>query len=62
MLAGLIFGFVHPVGLGEIVPLALLGGVFAWMAETRKSLVPSMLDHFMQNSMATAMLLLALGS
>ena len=57
-----IFGFVHPVGIGEMVPLAVLGGVFAWMAETRKSLVPSMLGHFLQNSMATAMLLLALGS
>ncbi len=62
LLTGLIFGFVHPVGLGEMIPLAVLGGVFAWMAETRKSLVPSMLGHFLQNSMATAMLLLALGS
>ena len=62
ILTGLIFGFVHPVGLGEMVPLAVLGGVFAWMAETRKSLVPSILGHFLQNSMATAMLLLALGS
>ncbi len=62
ILTGLIFGFVHPVGLGEMVPLAVLGGVFAWMAEIRKSLVPSMLGHFLQNSMATAMLLLALGS
>ncbi len=62
ILTGLIFGFVHPVGLGAMLPLAVLGGVFAWMAETRKSLVPSMLGHFLQNSMATAMLLLALGS
>lgn len=62
ILTGLIFGFVHPVGLGEMIPLAVLGGVFAWMAETRKSLVPSMLGHFLQNTMATAMLLLALGS
>ena len=61
VLTGLIFGFVHPVGLSEMVPLAVLGGVFAWMAETRKSLVPSMLGHFLQNSMATLMLLLALG-
>jgi len=61
ILTGLIFGFVHPVGISEMVPLAVLGGVFAWMAETRKSLVPSMLGHFLQNSMATATLLLALG-
>ena len=62
ILTGLIFGFVHPVGIGEMVPLAVLGGVFAWMAETRKSLVPGMVGHFLQNSMATLMLLLALGS
>ena len=61
LLTGLIFGFVHPVGISEMVPLAVLGGVFAWMAETRKSLVPSILGHFLQNSMATSMLLLALG-
>ena len=61
LLTGLIFGFVHPVGISEMVPLAVLGGVFAWMAETRKSLVPSMLGHFLQNSMATLTLLLALG-
>ena len=61
LLTGLIFGFVHPVGFSAMVPLAVLGGVFAWMAETRKSLVPSMLGHFLQNSMATLTLLLALG-
>ena len=61
VLTGLVFGFAHPVGIAEMLPLAVLGGVFAWMAETRQSLVPSMLGHFLQNSMATAMLLLALG-
>ncbi len=62
VLTGLIFGFVHPVGLGSMLPLAVLGGVFAWMAETRKSLIPGMVGHFLQNSMATLLLLLALGS
>ena len=62
ILTGLIFGFVHPVGIAAMLPLAVLGGVFAWMAETRKSLVPGMVGHFLQNSMATLMLLLALGS
>ncbi len=61
VLTGLVFGFVHPVGIAQMLPLAVLGGVFAWMAETRQSLVPSILGHFLQNSMATAMLLLALG-
>ena len=61
VLTGLVFGFVHPVGIAEMLPLAVLGGVFAWMAETRKSLAPSILAHCMQNTMATLMLLLALG-
>lgn len=60
ILTGLIFGFVHPVGIAAMLPLAALGGVFAWMAETRKSLAPSILAHFLQNSFATLMLLLAL--
>lgn len=60
-LTGLVFGFAHPVGIAEMLPLAVLGGVFAWLAETRQSLVPSMVAHFLQNSLATAMLLLALG-
>ena len=60
VLTGLIFGFVHPVGIAEMLPLATLGGVFAWMAETRKSLAPSILAHCLQNSFATLMLLLAL--
>ena len=61
ILTGLIFGFVHPVGIAEMLPLAVLGGVFAWMAETRKSLAPSMVAHCLQNTFATLMLLLALG-
>jgi len=31
------------------------------MAETRKSLAPSIVGHFLQNSLATLLLLLALG-
>jgi membrane protease YdiL (CAAX protease family) len=60
VLTGLIFGFVHPVGIAAMLPLATLGGVFAWMAETRKSLAPSILAHCFQNSFVTLMLLLAL--
>jgi len=60
VLTGLIFGFVHPVGIATMLPLATLGGVFAWMAETRKSLAPSILAHCFQNSFVTLMLLLAL--
>lgn len=61
LLTGFIFGFVHPVGIAEMLPLAVLGGVFAWIAETRKSLAPSMVAHCLQNTFATLMLLLALG-
>ncbi len=60
VLTGLIFGFVHPVGIAAMLPLAALGGVFAWMAETRKSLAPSILAHCFQNTFATLMLLMAL--
>ena len=60
LLTGLIFGFVHPVGIAAMLPLAALGAVFAWMAETRKSLAPSILAHCLQNTAASLMLLLAL--
>jgi len=60
LLTGLIFGFVHPVGIAAMLPLATLGAVFAWMAETRKSLAPSILAHCLQNTAASLMLLLAL--
>lgn len=57
VLTGLVFGFVHPVGIAEMFAIATLGGVFAWMAETRKSLAPSMLGHFLLNSTSTLLLL-----
>ncbi len=60
VLTGFVFGFVHPVGLSGMLPLMVLGGVFAWMAETRRSLAPSMLAHCLQNTFATLMVLLAL--
>ena len=60
VLTGFVFGFVHPVGLSGMLPLMVLGGVFAWMAETRRSLAPSMLAHCLQNTFATLMVVLAL--
>lgn len=62
IVSGLIFGFVHPVGIASMLAIATLGGVFAWMAETRKSLAPSMLAHFLQNFTTTILLLSVLGS
>lgn len=59
VVTGLVFGFVHPVGIAEMLAIGTLGGVFAWMAETRKSLAPSMTAHFLQN-FSTTMLLLAI--
>ena len=38
----------------------MLGGVFAWMAETRKSLVPSITAHFLNNFTTTLLLLFVL--
>ncbi|MGO8671920.1 MAG: lysostaphin resistance A-like protein [Capsulimonadaceae bacterium] len=57
LLSGFIFGFIHPVGVAEMVPLAVLGCVFAWLAETRRSLVPSMVAHCI-NNLTTSLLLL----
>jgi membrane protease YdiL (CAAX protease family) len=57
VLTGAIFGFIHPVGIAEMLAIGTLGGVFAWMAETRKSLAPSMFAHFLQNFTTTMLLL-----
>ena len=57
ILSSLTFGFIHPVGIAEMLALAVLGGVFAWMAETRKSLVPSITAHFLNNFTATLLLM-----
>ena len=62
VLTGLVFGFVHPVGIAEMLALGTLGGVFAWMAETRKSLVPSITAHFLQNFTTTLILISVLAS
>lgn len=60
IITGLVFGFVHPVGIAEMLAIAVLGGVFAWMAETRKSLLPSMFAHCLQNLSTTLLLLFIL--
>ena len=62
VVSGLIFGFVHPVGIAGMLTIATLGCVFAWMAETRKSLAPSMCAHFLQNFTTTVLLLSVIGS
>jgi membrane protease YdiL (CAAX protease family) len=59
ILSGFVFGFIHPVGVAEMFPLAVLGSVFAWMAETRKSLVPSMVAHCI-NNLTSCLLLFSL--
>lgn len=60
ILTGLVFGFIHPVGIVEMLAIAVLGGVFAWMAETRKSLLPGIVAHCLQNLTTTLLLLFAL--
>ena len=60
VVTGLVFGFAHPVGVAEMLAIAVLGGVFAWMAETRKSLLPSMFAHCLQNLSTTLLLLFIL--
>ncbi|MDR3710209.1 MAG: type II CAAX endopeptidase family protein [Capsulimonadaceae bacterium] len=49
VLTGIVFGLVHPVSIVGSIPLMLLGSVFAWLAETRKSLLPGMVAHGLQN-------------
>ncbi|MEO7719421.1 MAG: type II CAAX endopeptidase family protein [Capsulimonas sp.] len=61
VVSGLIFGFAHPVGPGEQITIAVLGMVFAWMTQTRQSLLPSMTAHFV-NNFTTTLLLLAVMS
>jgi len=60
VLSGLVFGCIHPVGIAEKLALSSLGMVFAWVAETRKSLVPSMTAHAINNAMSTILLILVL--
>lgn len=57
LLTGFVFGAVHPVGIAGMLPLMVLGSVFAWMAHKRASLVPSITAHALQN-LTTALLLL----
>jgi membrane protease YdiL (CAAX protease family) len=59
-LTGVVFGLAHPVGIAEQVPLAALGATFAWMALKRRSLVPTMFAHCLQNSLVYATLLFSL--
>jgi membrane protease YdiL (CAAX protease family) len=59
-LTGIAFGLAHAVGIAEQVPLAVLGCVLAWMAQTRKSLLPGMIAHSLQNSFSYALLLFSL--
>ncbi len=60
VLTGLVFGFIHPVGIAEMLAIGTLGGVFAWMAETRKSLAPSIVAHCLNNLTSTLLLLFIL--
>jgi membrane protease YdiL (CAAX protease family) len=60
VVTGLAFGLSHSVGIAEQIPLAVLGGVLAWLAQTRKSLLPGMVAHCLQNSFAYALLLFTL--
>ncbi len=60
LVTGLAFGLTHPVGIAEQLSLATFGAVLAWMAQTRKSLLPGMMAHCLQNSFAYASLLTSL--
>lgn len=57
VLTGVLFGGIHPVGVAGTVPLMVLGSFFAWVAEKRKSLLPGMVGHFLQNTASYVMLI-----
>jgi membrane protease YdiL (CAAX protease family) len=57
IISGCVFGFIHPVGIAEMTTLAVFGMALAWLAETRKSLVPGMVAHCLQNLTTTLLLL-----
>ncbi len=54
--SGLLFGAVHGQ-LAELVPLTVLGIVFAALYETTGSLVPSIIAHSLQNSITLLQLM-----
>jgi membrane protease YdiL (CAAX protease family) len=58
-LSGLVFAAVHPQGLLGVPVLMSLAIGFALIREWRRSLVPSMLAHALNNALATTLLLLA---
>ena len=60
LLTGAAFGLAHPVGIAEQIVLGTLGAVLAWMAYTKKSLMPGMVAHFFQNTLAFGQVVLAL--
>lgn len=60
LLTGAAFGLAHPVGIAEQCALATLGAVFAWMAYTKKSLLPGMFAHFYQNTFVFGNMLFSL--
>jgi hypothetical protein len=52
LVTGIVFGLVHPVSIVGSIPLMMLGWIFGWLAETKKSLLPSMLAHCLQNTVS----------
>jgi hypothetical protein len=48
ILSGLLFGLYH-VQLSNLIPLATLGMLFAFLSWTTKSILPAMVAHFVNN-------------
>lgn len=55
-----IFGAVHPLPIG-LLPILVLGAVFAVVFHERGSLLPSMVAHACNNAVAFALLLILTG-
>ncbi|MGC4045701.1 MAG: type II CAAX endopeptidase family protein [Armatimonas sp.] len=54
LISGLIFAMVHPIQ--DWLPILALGFSFGTLREMRQSLVPGMVAHFLQNTVAFTML------
>jgi membrane protease YdiL (CAAX protease family) len=60
ILTGTIFGLIHPVGIAQQCQLIVFGIGMSYIAHRKKSLLPSMIGHALQNSYVYCWMMLAL--
>ena len=60
MISAVVFGAVHPLPMG-LLPILVLGAVFAVVFNERGSLLPNMVAHACTNAVAFALLFILAG-